>query len=164
MVTRVEVYGLFLATVVIGGGSAYAITSDTPTEAAPVVVSSTPMPTPVQTTEPVADVVAEQQVQSGSPDPAVVEDHTPAQFMLLGPWIGPAETLAQDSKDYTCAWAYDGFGGRGYGYGPDAMCNNEYLNYIAMNCGTRDENGQWTGIVYRQLCDEWESHTLRIEY
>jgi hypothetical protein len=84
--------------------------------------------------------------------------------MLLGPWIGPADTLAEDSKNYTCAWAVDGFGGRGYGFGPNAICNNEYLNYIAMNCGTRDESGQWSGIVYRQLCDEWQSHTLHIQY
>ncbi len=161
MVTRVEVYGLFLATVVIGGGSAYAITSDTPTEAVPIVSTATPEPT--QTVQPqiVTEIIAETVVQE-----ATVVEEIPHQveYRLLGPWIGPSATLAGDSQNYICAWATDGYGGRGYGFGPEAVCNQEYLNYVSSNCGTKDDNGMWSGIIDRQLCNEWESHTLRIQY
>lgn len=162
VVTRVEVYGLFLAAIVIGS-STMSFATDESTAQEPVLAVPTATVEPVQIAEP---QVATEIIEEPLPQNVAVVEEIPHQveYRLLGPWIGPSATLAVDSQNYICAWAVDGYGGRGYGFGPEAVCNQEYLNYISSNCGTKNDSGVWSGIIDRQLCNEWESHTLRIQY
>lgn len=164
MVTRAEVYGLFVATLLVGGGTvAFATDQTVATDPVTTVASSTPTATPVQA-EVVAEVVAEPVVQDPVVAQTVEEIPHQVEYRERGPWIGSGDRIHVDASNYICAWATNGYGGRGYGYGPEAVCNQEYLNYISSNCGVKDENGMWSGIIDRQLCNEWESHTLRIDY
>lgn len=163
-ITRLEVYGLFALSLIIGGGGvAFAATSTTTDTAMVVDQTATATPTPTTATTAIPDPVTT--TATTTQTTTVVEEPHKTDTRVRGPWIGPSSTLAVDSQNYLCAWSIDGFGGRGYGFGPEAICNAEYLGYISSHCGEQDPvTGAWSGAVYRQLCDEWKSSTLRIQY
>lgn len=172
MVTRVEVYGLFLATVLLGGGAAVAMT-----DSSTIDVSST-QPTPVATTQEVVSTstveqpVSQQELGEGPVHVIETEIRNGVEFpvgaptafpvpppepeKIASPFIGDAASVFYEGRNHICGWDYQALGGWGWGLDPNMPCNADFINYIATHCSAND------GVVYVQRCNEWSTGTLPV--
>lgn len=173
--SRAEVYGLFLAVLVVGGGTAYAVTNDTVSDIN-VTTTATPTPTDQPTTTPVPVVDSGTPLSDPTqrdPGPWVVIDGVerptygaqfipapPPQDMTKDPtpYIGDASNMFYEGRNHVCGWDYAALGGWGWGFDPSSPCNAEFLNYIASHCSAND------GVIFNQRCQEWAENRLPIAY
>lgn len=168
--SRVEVYGLFLAVLVVGGGTAFAVTNDTVIDP---VVTATATPTPTETSTPVPVETTVADPTQRDPGPMVVIDGVErptygAQFIPApppqdmtkdpSPFIGDAASVFYEGRNHVCGWDTAALGGWGWGFDPASPCNAEFLNYIASHCSAND------GVVFAQRCQEWAENRLPIAY
>ena len=172
--SRAEVYGLFIASIVLVGGGiggAYAITTSisqadsaqiaapataTPQASDPVTTQSTPTDGPLSTTTPDGG--------TGTNGGTVVVPNQPVapppfvDTRIQAPYIGPTGTFSYLSRNYICGWDTAALGGFGWGYDPAEPCNEEFVAYVGQHCEAGD------GVIYYQRCDEYFSHTLPVNY
>lgn len=172
--SRVEVYGLFLAAIVLVGGGiggAYALTvslnqndeTTTTVSASPQAENATSTPVP---DSPVSTTTDPQQPSGTGTDPGVYVAQSqppvaPPEFVdtrIQAPYIGPANTFSYLSRNYICGWDYAALGGFGWGYDPAEPCNEEFVAYIGQHCDAGD------GVIFPQRCEEYYSHNLPVAY
>lgn len=169
--TRVEVYGLFLAAVLLGGGTAVAMTNDSTTEVQPIATAEatqTPLAaeptTPEQQADPTygdgpvhsvpTEIVNGVEMPVGSPP--VYPVPAPDPVKIAEPFIGDAASVFYEGRNHICGWDYQALGGWGWGFDPNSPCNDDFVNYIATHCSAND------GVVYPQRCNEWSTGTLPV--
>jgi hypothetical protein len=181
--SRAEVYGLFIAAIVLTGGGiggAYAIsaslgsseqtitdalqdsneetTSDAPQDSNEETTSDAPQDSNEETTPDAP------QDSSQSPSPVPSGQTTPASSPPAGdglikePYIGPANTFSYLSRGHICGWDTQALGGFGWGFDPTEPCNSLFVDYVGKHCEADD------GVVYFQRCDEYFSRTLPVAY
>jgi hypothetical protein len=169
--SRVEVYGLFIAAIVLTGGGiggAFAISASLDSNEqtiaeAPQDPSQTPSPDPSgdaipasETSPPVAVPAPEAPV--AVPAPA---DDPPASYedvRIKEPYIGPADTFSYLSRGHICGWDTEALGGFGWGFDPAEPCSSLYVAYVGQHCEAGD------GVVFHQRCDQYFSRTLPVRY
>lgn len=182
--SRAEVYGLFIAAVVLLGGGiggAYAITTSiNQSDVTSISEASTQTPTPspelAESSEETAENSPEVSNSNGSPavngnnqpnqDPGtsvqqpapVAPPAQPVDTRIQEPYIGPANTFSYLSQNHICGWDTAALGGFGWGYDPASPCNDEFVAYIGQHCTAGD------GVVYFQRCDEYFAGTLPVAY
>lgn len=172
--SRAEVYGLFLASLVLvsgGIGGAFAITS-TLNQSDPVQVtaegSQSPIPSeavqPSSPSVPIPEASIPSDVNTGTnggsgtvPNQAIA----PPPYVdtrIQEPYIGPADTFSYLSRNYICGWDTAAMGGFGWGFDPAEPCNEEYVAYVGQHCEAGD------GIIFLQRCEEYFEHRLPVRY
>lgn len=172
--SRAEVYGLFLASIVLVGGGiggAYAITTtlnqddtvqvaavatETPTPSETVQPDSTPASAPQASTPPDADTGT-----NGGSGTVPNQPIAPPPFVdtrIQAPYIGPANTFSYLSRNYICGWDTAAMGGFGWGFDPAEPCNEEYVAYVGQHCEAGD------GVIFDQRCEEYFAHALPVIY
>ena len=175
--SRAEVYGLFLASIVLVGGGiggAYAITNtiiQNDSSQAGAVASNTPTPSDTAVGSPTPSSTTSADSNSGtsgtsseSGGSTITVPHeapAPPPFVdtrIQAPYIGPTGTFSYLSRNYICGWDTAALGGFGWGYDPAEPCNEEFVAYIGQHCEAGDR------VVYFQRCDEYFSHTLPVNY
>lgn len=168
-ITRVEVYGLFLASLLIGGGGiAYAASgtdTTTPTPEPTVIATADPTPTPVETQTPV-DTTTPTNEFALTPERVVDNESYNAQpdpcgGKICGAFIGSnPQTVQLEGEAYQCGW--DAGANAGWGWsgpaGPGSPCRDQYLSYVASHCTASD------GIISDVKCNEWSTGTLQNFY
>lgn len=191
--SRAEVYGLFIAAVVLVGGgvggafaysasggfnqakqsevsptnSASATSGQTNNSSAQSGESSTGNSSENYDSRSSGGSKKNQQDAPVATEPEVgpAQPEPPVDTRIQEPYIGPANTFSYLSRNHICGWDTEALGGFGWGYDPAEPCNRQFEAYIRDNCGTKDPTtGQWSGIVYFQRCDEMASGTLPIAY
>lgn len=192
--SRAEVYGLFIAAIVlvgggVGGAFAYSasVQNDSISETATsggTTADATSVPTASsasESTESVNGGTLEVNAGSGdtssggssatSPEESGATPVLPppaeayVDTRIQEPYIGPASDMFYQARNHICAWDTQALGGFGWGYDPAEPCNRQFESYIRDNCGTKDPaTGLWNGIVFGQRCDEMASGTLPIAY
>lgn len=192
--SRAEVYGLFIAAIVlvgggVGGAFAYSasVQNDSISETATsggTTADATSVPTASsasESTESVNGGTSEGNSSSGDASSGGSSATSPEQSgaapvlpppagayvdtRIQEPYIGPADTFSYLSRNHICGWDTQALGGFGWGFDPAEPCNRQFEAYIRDNCGTKDPTtGLWSGIVFGQRCDEMASGTLPILY
>ena len=180
--SRAEVYGLFIAAIVLTGGGiggAYAIsaslgsseqtitevlqesseetTSDAPQDSNEETTSDAPQ----DSSQGPSPAPSGQTTPASSPPVAVPGDGTtdsPGDGLIKEPYIGPANTFSYLSRGHICGWDTQALGGFGWGFDPTAPCNSLFVDYVGEHCEADD------GVVYFQRCDEYFSRTLPVAY
>lgn len=172
--SRAEVYGLFLASIVLVGGGiggAYAITSTlNQNDPAQVAAFPTDSPTPSETIQPDSSTppVPESSIPSdtntgtnGGSGTVPNQPIAPPPYVdtrIQEPYIGPANTFSYLSRNYICGWDTAAMGGFGWGFDPAEPCNEEYVAYVGQHCEAGD------GVVFDQRCEEYFAHALPVVY
>lgn len=171
--SRAEVYGLFLASIVLVGGGiggAYAITTSLAQLGSDEVVASataTPTPTEVVETPASSSAPVDNSAVGGSTDTGGGSGTVPNQPIapppfvdtrIQEPYIGPANTFSYLSRNYICGWDTAALGGFGWGFDPAEPCNEEFVAYVGQHCEAGD------GVIFGQRCEEYFSHSLPVNY
>jgi hypothetical protein len=182
--SRAEVYGLFIAAIVLTGGGiggAYAISAslgsseqtitDAPQDSNEETTSNAPQDSNEETTSdaPQDSIQAPSPAPSGQPTPSSSPpvavpgpgDETPASpenGLIKEPYIGPADTFSYLSRGHICGWDTQALGGFGWGFDPTEPCNSLFVEYVGKHCEAAD------GVVYFQRCEEYFSRTLPVAY
>lgn len=174
--SRAEVYGLFLASIVLVGGGiggAYAITStlnqkdpvlaaavstETPTPSDSVPPVSTEAPAPTSDSSTPSDVNTGTNGGSGTVPNQPIAPPPFVDTRIQAPYIGPANTFSYLSRNYICGWDTAAMGGFGWGFDPAEPCNEEYVAYVGQHCEAGD------GVIFNQRCEEYFAHRLPVDY
>ncbi|MDH6409054.1 hypothetical protein M2113_000003 [Aurantimicrobium minutum] len=175
--SRAEVYGLFLASIVLVGGGiggAFAITNSLNQNQSQNISAISESATPTITSTGSAEVPTSSPSElatetrsggdSSSPVEYVPKSHPPveqAPFVdtrIQEPYIGPADTFSYLSRNYICGWDTEALGGFGWGFDPAEPCTDEFVAYVGQHCEAND------GVVYAGRCEQYFSHSLPVAY
>jgi len=163
--TRAEVYGLFLAALLIGG-SATAFAAPGDATSSPVE-SSTPVSTQVQ-----PEALVEPEVLAFDSDGIPTNDVPISDEQLadnssydvapsygvgkdMAPYIGEnSQTLFAEGENHVCGWDTSATSGWSYIL-PSDPCYAQYREYVSLHCESND------GVVSDYICEGWFQDQLQ---
>ena len=166
--SRAEVYGLFIAAIVlvgggVGGAFAYSASGgfsqgqkSRPVASAPSV-TATPSLSAADSSNSDSSVSEGHRDKSGSNKSSEKSNSgnnpyqensaaqqqpstppLPVDTRIQEPYIGPANTFSYLSRNHICGWDTQALGGFGWGYDPAEPCNRQFEEHIRSNCGVKD--------------------------